>query len=367
MSKSLRNTVSPVALAEALSPTVGADVLRYSLMRAISFGQDGDFSIQDLLARYTASSATRSATCSTACCPSPTWCPRRGQPGPLEEKLAAAHAQGAAAAAKAFDEISPTARSTRSGRCSPPANDYVDKAAPWAAKKNDPARLGTIVATLVELLEAVSLMIAPVMPTVADAMRSSSASGRPRESSTGINGPSALPSRAPGEKLQKGAPIFPRFEKEREAELVAQFTPPPAETSGPAAAEATPPTTVSTVAAPAADPASLKAPIAYDDFAKLDLRVGVVISAERVKKKDKLLDLRVDIGEAAPRRIVAGIAAAYTPEAMVGKRVVVLCNLAPRDFGKGLVSEGMLLASDDGKGLSMLTPDAEKAPGAKVS
>ena len=64
---------------------------------------------------------------------------------------------------------------------------------------------------------------------------------------------------------------------------------------------------------------------------------------------------------------MAGIATAYTPEAMVGKRVVVLCNLAPRDFGKGLVSEGMLLASDDGAGLSMLTPDAGKKAGAKVS
>ncbi len=86
-----------------------------------------------------------------------------------------------------------------------------------------------------------------------------------------------------------------------------------------------------------------------------------------MKKKDKLLDLRVEVGEAAPRRIVAGIAAAYTPETILGKRVVVLCNLAPRDFGKGLVSEGMLLASDDGEGLSMLTPDAGKKPGAKVS
>jgi methionyl-tRNA synthetase len=123
-------------------------------------------------------------------------------------------------------------------------------------------------------------------------------------------------------------------------------------------------------AEPAASPkpaaADAKATVAYDDFAKLDMRVGVVLSAERVKKKDKLLDLRVDTGGAAPRRIIAGIAAAYAPEALVGKRVVVLCNLAPRDFGKGLVSEGMLLAAEGGAGLSVLTPDGEQPAGAQV-
>jgi methionyl-tRNA synthetase len=107
--------------------------------------------------------------------------------------------------------------------------------------------------------------------------------------------------------------------------------------------------------------------IAHDDFSKLDLRVGLVVSAARVKKKDKLLELSIDTGDGAPRRIVSGIAAAYTPEALVGKRVVVLCNLAPRDFGKGLVSEGMLLTAEDEGGLKLLSVDGDKAPGATVS
>jgi methionyl-tRNA synthetase len=74
-----------------------------------------------------------------------------------------------------------------------------------------------------------------------------------------------------------------------------------------------------------------------------------------VKKKDKLLDLRVDTGDAAPRRIIAGLAASYAPEELVGKRVVVLCNLAPRDFGKGLVSHGMLLATGPSEALKLAT------------
>ncbi|HVY48158.1 MAG TPA: methionine--tRNA ligase, partial [Minicystis sp.] len=98
-------------------------------------------------------------------------------------------------------------------------------------------------------------------------------------------------------------------------------------------------------------------------FAKLDLRVGIVVSAERVKKKDRLLDLRIDTGDAEPRRIVSGIAAHYAPEQLVGKRVVVLCNLQPRDFGKGLVSEGMLLTGEIGAALKVLTIEGGDAPG----
>lgn len=372
MGKTLRNTISPVALAEALSPELGADVLRYCLMRSISFGQDGDFSVHDLLQRYSSELGNALGNLLNRILPFADVVPEKGPQGPLEEKLAAAHAQGAAAAAKALDELSPTRALDAIWGVLAAANDYVDKAAPWAAKKNDPARLGTIVATLVEALEAVSLMVSPVMPKVADAIRAQLG----LSPITGVvdhdQWPFALPPRAPGGKLSKGSPLFPRFEKEREAELIAQFTPPPAETDTPAPAAA--PAAKEPLAKEAASAAveavvaaPTKATIAYDDFAKLDLRVGLVVSAERVKKKDKLLDLRVEVGEAAPRRIVAGIAAAYSPEAILGKRVVVLCNLAPRDFGKGLVSEGMLLASDDGAGLSMLTPDAEKKPGAKVS
>lgn len=110
-----------------------------------------------------------------------------------------------------------------------------------------------------------------------------------------------------------------------------------------------------------------KTPITYDDFTKLDLRVGTIISAERVPKKDKLLDLRVNTGDAEPRRIVAGIAQSYAPEALVGKQIVVLCNLPPRDFGKGVISNGMLLAAGDDTGPSVLTPDPGSSPGARIS
>jgi methionyl-tRNA synthetase len=171
MGKSLRNTISPVALAEALSPELGADVIRYCLMRSISFGQDGDFSIQDVLQRYSSELGNALGNLLNRVLPFADKVPEKGAAGPLEEKLAQAHAQGAAAAAKALDELSPTRALDAIWGVLAAANDYVDKAAPWAAKKNDPVRLGTIIATLVEELEAVSLMIAPVMPKVAAGMR----------------------------------------------------------------------------------------------------------------------------------------------------------------------------------------------------
>jgi methionyl-tRNA synthetase len=363
MSKSLRNTVSPVALAEAISPEVGADVVRYALMRAISFGQDGDFSIDDVLQRYASELGNGLGNLLNRVLPFADRVPEKGAAGPLEAELAAAHEAGAKAAAAALDALSPTRALEAVWQVVQAANLYVDRAAPWAAKKSDPARLATIVATLVEALEALSVMVAPVMPKVAAAMRAQLGLA-PLEPSVGRDQwPHALPARAAGGELQKGAPIFPRLEKDQEQALRATFAAP-----APAAAieekQEKAPAAAATAPGAAAPTIEAKAGIAYDDFAKLDLRVGRVVAAERVKKKDKLLDLRVDVGEAEPRRIVAGIAAAYAPEQMIGRRVVVLCNLPPRDFGKGLASQGMLLAAGDAPRL--LAVDGDEPPGTSI-
>jgi methionine--tRNA ligase beta chain len=107
-------------------------------------------------------------------------------------------------------------------------------------------------------------------------------------------------------------------------------------------------------------------PITYDQFSAVDLRVGLVVSAEKVPKKDKLLKLAVDLGEAEPRAIIAGLALSFTPETLVGRRVVVVANLAPRDFGKGLISHGMLLASGASESLHLAGIDDTVAPGSKL-
>jgi methionyl-tRNA synthetase len=110
----------------------------------------------------------------------------------------------------------------------------------------------------------------------------------------------------------------------------------------------------------------IKSEIVYDDFAKLDLRVGTVTACEKVEKADKLLKLTVDLG-AETRTIVSGIALHYTAEEMVGKQVVVVVNLAPRKL-KGIESQGMILTAEDKDGkLRLLKPEEAVNPGSSVS
>ena len=114
-------------------------------------------------------------------------------------------------------------------------------------------------------------------------------------------------------------------------------------------------------------PEAAPPPISIEDFGKLDLRAGKVLAAERVPKKDKLMKLTIDLGEPAPRTIVSGVAQSYAPGELIGKMVAVVANLPPRDFGKGLVSHGMVLYAGGGtREHTAVELPAEVAPGSKV-
>ena len=107
--------------------------------------------------------------------------------------------------------------------------------------------------------------------------------------------------------------------------------------------------------------------VSIDEFGKLDLRAGKVLSAERIPKKDKLLKLSIDLGERAPRTIVSGVAQSYAPEELVGKVVAVVANLPKKDFGKGVVSHGMVLFAGGGqREHTAVELPADVAPGSKV-
>lgn len=130
----------------------------------------------------------------------------------------------------------------------------------------------------------------------------------------------------------------------------------------------TPPADLTPVPAPAAAPAEPAVPIIqYDDFAKVQLRVATVLSAEPVEKSKKLLKLQVDLGN-EQRQILAGLKEHYSPEEIVGKQIVVVANLAPREVIKGQVSNGMLLAASDpvtGK-VIVISPSVSVGAGAGV-
>jgi len=116
----------------------------------------------------------------------------------------------------------------------------------------------------------------------------------------------------------------------------------------------------------AAGPVEPKATIVYDDFAKLDLKVGTIVAAEKVEKADKLLKLAVDLG-AETRTIVSGIAMHFKPEDIVGRQVVVVANLAPRKM-RGIESNGMILMAEDKAGkLHFVNPSEAVEPGSGVS
>jgi methionyl-tRNA synthetase len=357
MSKSLRNTVKPVALAEAF----GVDTIRYYLMRAIAFGQDGDFDVNDLVLRYNAdlgnalgnllNRVLKQVEKQTGGGPMPT-----GPRDELDRGLELELVNVARAAAGAFDAVQPHRALEAIWQVVAATNQYIDRAAPWAAvKRGDLERAGTILHTAMEVLEAVSIMIWPVMPASADSLRSqlglppvSPAAGRDLW-------PLVRPTRPPGMRLGVAAPLFPRIDPDRQKELLQGLG-----LSAPEQAKDAAKTEL------LASPSGASANVTYDDFAKLDLRVGVVVSAERVAGKDKLLALRVDIGEAAPRPIVAGLALSFRPEELVGARVVVIANLEPRQFGKNLVSHGMLLATGASEALTLVTVGPSGRAGAKI-
>lgn len=114
------------------------------------------------------------------------------------------------------------------------------------------------------------------------------------------------------------------------------------------------------------DNAAAKPEITYDDFAKLDIRVGTVVAAEMVPEADKLIKCTIDFGALGTRTIVSGIAEHVAPEVLVGKQLPYVVNLAPRKL-KGVVSEGMLVAGQDERGLALITPERIVEKGTRLS
>jgi len=199
-------------------------------------------------------------------------------------------------------------------------------------------------------------MLWPVMPVFADDLCAAFGQARPGTWTADFDPFAGAPVAA-----RAKPPQIARLDAKQVAKLVAV---PDAE-AGRVSQAASPAETATraTVQAPPA-PAALPGVIGFDDFMKVELKVALIRAAVRVPKADKLLQLTVDVGETEPRTIVAGIAASYPePEALVGRRIVVVANLAPRAL-RGITSQGMLLAAGDPPRL--LQVDEGVAPGTRV-
>jgi methionyl-tRNA synthetase len=163
------------------------------------------------------------------------------------------------------------------------------------------------------------------------------------------------------------SPLFPRLDDKLQQAILDKIVPPDVAAAASVAAGAVP-APAARATAPAAAPEARSAPLApikIDDFGRIELRVGTVLSAAAVPKAKKLLHLSVDLGEPEPRSIVAGIAETYAPDQIVGKQVIVVANLEPATI-RGIPSQGMLLAAGEAQVLGLSALDRNVPAGTRV-
>ena len=236
------------------------------------------------------------------------------------------------------------------------ANERLQRTQPWKLLATDRDAAQAELTLAVNLARACARLLAPIVPKFAAGV----------EQQTGA--PLRWGDFAPleGTAIREPAPLVRRIEDADIARLASRFT---AEAPKPAPLEARPAAAPASKKAPRAPaPVEVAPPSAIDVavFAQTDLRAGKVLACERIPKADKLLKLSIDLGEAAPRTILSGVALSYTPEELVGKTVVVVANLSPREL-RGVVSHGMVLFATGGpRGLAAVELPGDVAPGSKV-
>jgi methionyl-tRNA synthetase len=350
MSKSLGNVVRPGALLDA----VGPDALRYFLLREMSFGLDGSYSDEQLLDRYNGDLANELGNVTSrviALCDSSF----SGKiPGPSTRpestELAPAAREAYTAWRAAFDDYDFSSGLTAVWGLAAALNRFLQAQAPWTLAKDPLAseRHAGVMRGACEALLQIAAMASPAMPGACADIASRLGTSIPEDHSEFRWG--FLPVEA---SLAKRGPLFPRIDKARYFQETHTVT-----DAKPAADHKPDPVTP--------QPATPQTPelLSIEEFLRIDLRVAVVTAAERIDGADKLLKLQLEIGD-QKRQIVAGIAKAYSPEQLIGKKIVVVCNLKPARL-RGVESQGMLLAADlDGRPI-VATFDQDVKPGTRV-
>ena len=371
ISKSMPATrVDPGLLADS----IGADALRYFLLREVPLGLDGDFSYEALIGRYNADLANdlgnllnRTLSMAVKFC--------AGNIPPANPDIAAlelhaemyrAARQCAITTADHFESFAPSRALESIWQLVRTANRYVDAVKPWVMAR-DPERRAELdhsIHTFVEAVYWAARMVAPVMPEKAGEILAQLGFAPDQAAAALASWPD--PERFNHElpvdlTVERGVPLFPRIDDDRQTELLASWL--PAVTSAADGADSSAESAAASAASP--PPVPLREPISFADFARVDLRVAEVLTAEPIAKTKKLLKLTVALGNDETRTVVAGIAQRYAPEELVGRRVIFLANLEPAKI-RGVESQGMVLAAGDRDVLGLSAVDKDVPIGTVV-
>jgi len=354
MSKSRGNIVRTDPIREV----VGIEALRYYLFREIVFGQDGSFSYDALIGRYNADLANGLGNLVSRTLTMIKQYRAGVTPAQFDQATGQAAAIAIQAAASAFDRFEFSRGLEAIWTLIAAADKFIVDQAPWklarAQDEESHRRLDTALGTAAETVRIATALLSPVLPDSTAriwkqlGMRNDLSLIQMKDIRWG-----EFPA---GQAIGDIAGVFPRIDSavaiEKMRALEVEVGRQQAALLG---------KTVEDPAGATGAIAPLAPSINIDDFGKVDLRVGLVLSAEAVKGADKLLHLKVDIGEAEPRTIVAGIAKVYKPEQMVGRKVVIVANLEPRKL-RGILSQGMIVAASLEDGAPVLAGFLEEVP-----
>jgi methionyl-tRNA synthetase len=340
MSKSIGNVVRPDYLVERF----GADALRYFLAREMAFGQDATFSDEAFLERFNAdlakglgNTASRTLSMTGRYLEGRTPAPTSDGPVPAAAAKAVTHYR------EHMEKAEPNRALEDVWQLLKAIDGHIQERQPWALAKEGEAGRAALEDTLFASLEGLritALLIEPFMPGIAARLRTQLGVD---EMSRDLDGAAAWGGLPEGTKIGKTEALFPRVDIKAYLEELNMETPGDDTTE------------------PAADDL-----LSIDEFFKTKLVVGTIREAEKVPKSKKLVRMMVDLGEAEPRQLVAGIAERYEAADLVGRQIVVVANLKPAKL-MGVESQGMLLAANVEGAAFLLAPDAEVPPGTVVS
>ena len=343
MSKSVGNVVDPLLLVRAF----GRDAVRYFVLREIPFGGDGDFSYEGMMIRTNADLSNDLGNLAhRALSMTEKWL--GGKVAALDastqadEELAGLVREAVARFSEEMNGLQFSRALESLWTVVRAGNKYIDTMEPWKLnREGQVARLGGVLRRCLEICRIAAILLSPVCPEKARELADKLGVG-----ALDLSRVDSLDGLEEGRAVAAGDPLFPRM-TELPEEIQALFAPPPEPE------------------APVVPAIPLKEAIRFEEFGRLDLRSGIVRAAEKHPKADRLLVLQIDIGEAQPRTIVAGIASRYAPDDLVGLSVAVLANLEPAKI-RGVESQGMLLAVGGKEILALLSPSEQVPPGSPI-